>query len=90
MRIESGRSLPQNKQRAYATLLARLEARERKLAKTKLDAHRKDLVGSGMRGDKVRTIRVQDGVVTDHRSGAKLQLRKYLRGEWGEFLASLA
>ena len=90
VRIESGRSLPQNKQRALDTLRARLAAQRRKRAKDQLDSHRKELVGSGMRGDKVRTIRVQDGVVTDHRSGAKLLLRDYLRGEWGELLTPLA
>lgn len=90
VRIESGRSLPQNKQRALDTLRARLVARRRKAAKAELASHRKTLVGSGMRGDKIRTIRVQDDTVTDHRSGAKLKLRKYLRGEWGELLTSLA
>lgn len=90
VRIESGRSLPQNKQRALETLRARLAAQRRKRAKAKLDSHRKELVGSGMRGDKIRTIRVQDDTVTDHRSGAKLELRKYLRGEWGDFLIALA
>lgn len=90
VRIESGRSLPQNKQRALDTLRARLAKKRRKSAKAELDSHRKELVGSGMRGDKIRTIREQDDTVTDHRSGAKIKLRKYLRGEWGELLSSLA
>lgn len=50
------------------------------------NATRKDQVGSGMRGDKVRTIRVQDGVVTDHRLERKIPLRDYLRGDWGKLL----
>ncbi len=90
VRIESGRSLSQNKQRAMETLRDRLASHRRKAAKAELASHRKELVGSGMRGDKIRTIRVQDDTVTDHRSGAKLKLRKYLRGEWGQLLASLA
>lgn len=42
---------------------------------------RKDQVGSGQRGDKVRTYSVQHGVVTDHRSGAKAPLAKVLKGQ---------
>jgi peptide chain release factor 1 len=35
-----------------------------------------------MRGDKRRTIRCQDGVVTDHVLNQNWELRAYLRGEW--------
>jgi protein subunit release factor A len=35
-----------------------------------------------MRGDKRRTIRFQDGKVTDHVTGKKWKLNQYLRGEW--------
>lgn len=42
---------------------------------------RRGMVGSGMRGDKVRTYRTQDDQATDHRSGRKASLKKVLRGE---------
>ncbi len=90
VRIDSGRHLAQNKERALITLMARLESERRKAAKDKLDSVRKKLVGSGMRGDKIRTIRAQEDIVTDHRSGKKIRLRKYLRGEWGDLVAKLA
>lgn len=32
-------------------------------------------IGSGMRGDKIRTYREQDGMVTDHRSNRRAALR---------------
>jgi hypothetical protein len=35
-----------------------------------------------MRGDKRRTIRVRDGVVTDHVLDKKWNLKRYLRGDW--------
>jgi peptide chain release factor 1 len=41
---------------------------------------RKDQVGSGMRGDKIRTIRFQDNTVIDHISGKKMQADKYMKG----------
>jgi protein subunit release factor A len=43
-------------------------------------------VGSGQRGDKVRTVRCQDGLVTDHRLGRKVSLEAYLRGDWAALL----
>jgi len=39
-------------------------------------------VGAGMRGDKRRTIRCQDGTVVDHPTGRTWTLRSYERGEW--------
>lgn len=41
---------------------------------------RKNQVGSGMRGDKIRTIRFQDNVVVDHRTNKKMQADKFMRG----------
>jgi protein subunit release factor A len=41
---------------------------------------RKSQMGSGMRGDKVRTFRFQDNVATDHRTGKKVSLSKYMSG----------
>lgn len=38
-------------------------------------------VGSGERSDKIRTIRVQDGQVVDHRNGSRIPLRRFLAGE---------
>ena len=45
------------------------------------DARRRQ-VGSGMRGDKRRTVRAQDGAVVDHLTGRSWRLRDYERGEW--------
>ena len=39
-------------------------------------------VGSGMRGDKRRTIRTQDDQVTDHVDGRVWRYRDYVRGIW--------
>ena len=38
-------------------------------------------VGSGERSDKIRTIRVQDGQVVDHRNGSRIPLKRFLAGE---------
>jgi peptide chain release factor 1 len=41
--------------------------------------------GSGMRGDKVRTYRDRDDVVTDHRSDVKARLRDVKQGRIEQF-----
>lgn len=41
---------------------------------------RKAQMGSGMRGDKVRTYRFQDNIATDHRNGKKAPLSKVMDG----------
>jgi peptide chain release factor 1 len=46
-----------------------------------LNARRREQLGSGMRGDKVRTYRVRDDRVTDHRSGRQARLRRVLEGQ---------
>jgi len=43
---------------------------------------RKQQVGSGMRGDKVRTYRFQDDVVKDHRSDKTASTKRVLAGNF--------
>jgi peptide chain release factor 1 len=82
VRCETSRSQQANRITALALLRARLWQRE----KTRLDdaraTQRRDQVGSGMRGDKRRTIRCQDGTVVDHVTGRRWELRAYMRGQW--------
>lgn len=42
---------------------------------------RKNMVGSGMRGDKRRTYREKDDKVVDHITGKRASLKKILKGE---------
>jgi peptide chain release factor 1 len=43
---------------------------------------RKAQVGSGMRGDKMRTYRFQDDVVKDHNSGKQASVAKVMAGNF--------
>ncbi len=82
VRCESERSQSQNRETALNLLRARLwEAKQAEISGARSD-DRKRQVGSGMRGDKRRTIRVQDGQVTDHFTGKVWQYKKYSRGDW--------
>lgn len=66
--------------RILATKLADADATQRKAHR---DGERRGQVGSGMRGDKIRTYRTQDDRVTDHRTNGTFALRAWMRGEWG-------
>jgi peptide chain release factor 1 len=82
VRIDNERSQHQNKAMAMKVLAARLyQAESEKLVATKND-DRKQQVGTGMRGDKVRTYRTQDDQVTDHRTGVKTRLSRWYNGDW--------
>jgi peptide chain release factor 1 len=82
VRCETSRSQLANRQTALAMLRARLHAIAEDRGAAARAADRRRQVGSGMRGDKRRTIRCQDGTVVDHQTGRRWELRRYLRGEW--------
>lgn len=77
------KSQHQNRQIAREVLEARVAEhylRERASAEI---ADRRSKVGSGMRGDKIRTYREQDDRVTDHRTGRTARLRDVRDGQIG-------
>lgn len=82
VRCDVSRSQHQNRSSALSMLRARLLDAKRSAAKVAEDDSRRAQVGSGMRGDKIRTVRSQDDTVTDHRTGRRLRFRDYVRGEW--------
>lgn len=86
VRVENERSQSMNRETALRVLRARV--REQHLAATTKarDDDRRRQVGSGERGDKVRTIRAQDGQVTDHHSGKQIRYKDYIRGIWDGLL----
>ena len=67
---------------ALALLRARLWAAEQERIDGVRSSSRKDQIGSGMRGDKRRTVREQDGQVKDHVTGKTWRWKDYERGEW--------
>ncbi len=71
VRIDSERSQHANRREARAILESRVQALQQNSVRQAQAADRRAQVGSGMRGDKRRTYRLQDGQVTDHRSGRK-------------------
>jgi peptide chain release factor 1 len=82
VRCESERSQHQNRATALSLLRARLWQEEQIRLGREREASRRSQVGSGMRGDKRRTIRVQDGAVHDHVTGRTWVYTDYVRGLW--------
>lgn len=81
IRAESERSQKHNLKTARDLLAAKRVERARTEAHAAENARRRDQVGSGMRGDKRRTIRLQADQVVDHVTGRTVTARRYLRGE---------
>ena len=77
---EGERSQHQNRQAALGVLRARLKEREGHRKAGARNASRRAQLGSGMRGDKRRSVRLQADQVKDHVLGRKMKARAYLRG----------
>ncbi len=76
------KSQHQSRAMALKVLAARLYAIESEKVQNVRDSNRKTQIGSGQRGDKVRSYRTQDDQITDHRTGQKWRLSSWMKGEW--------
>lgn len=67
---------------AMQALEARLREHRKRQVRESISGDRRAQMGSGQRGDKIRTYRWQDNVVTDHRTGRKAPLDQVIRGRF--------
>jgi peptide chain release factor 1 len=74
------RSRVNSLEEAKVNLIAELTQLEFRAGKASLDIERKNQVGSGMRGDKIRTYRFQDDVVKDHITEKSASVKQVLKG----------
>ena len=82
VRCENERSQHQNRELAIKTLRARLWQDIQEKTTRDISQTRNNQIGSGMRGDKRRTIQVQHNIVKDHITGKKWRYEDYLKGKW--------
>jgi peptide chain release factor 1 len=75
-----------SRQNSYNQARSEIEQRVVSSAKYDFDVtvslDRKNQVGSGMRGDKIRTYRFQDDNVQDHNTGKSARCTKVLKGNF--------
>lgn len=67
VRCQDGRSQIKNKEKALTILRSRLLERKQQEEAAKYSAHRRNLIGSGGREEKIRTYNYPQNRVTDHR-----------------------
>lgn len=76
------RSREASKKQALDNMIVALQNKGNAKIRRAQDADRKSQVGSGMRGDKIRTYRFQDDIATDHRTAKKVSLAKVMAGNF--------
>jgi peptide chain release factor 1 len=86
VRVQTSRSQIANRESAERLIIARLAEHAFERMDKKEAEYRRRQIGSGMRGDKIRTIRMQDDTVTNHLNGKTMSAARYLKGD----VASLA
>jgi peptide chain release factor 1 len=88
---QDDRSQHRNKDKAMQVLRARIKAKMESEAAAKEAAHRKGLVGSGDRSDRIRTYNFPQGRMTDHRINLTLyKLDFIMDGDLNEVVDALA
>jgi len=88
---QDDRSQHRNRAQAMAVLASRLLDKERTERQTKEAAHRKSLIGSGDRSERIRTYNFPQGRVTDHRINLTLyKIDAIMDGDLSELVTALA
>ncbi len=77
-----GRSRDSNRKQAMEALEKRLSTHHEDQVHSKSNVIQRTQMGSGMRGDKIRTYRFQDNQVTDHNSQKTADLKKVMKGNF--------
>jgi len=87
---QDDRSQHRNRDKAMKVLATRLRDRQMREAQAREAAHRKSLVGSGDRSERIRTYNFPQGRLTDHRINLTLyKLDRVMDGDIDEVLTAL-
>lgn len=79
-KCEDERSQSANRRKALAELCRRVTEAQRSSSHRQQNADRSKQIGCGARGDKIRTVQLHNGIVTNHLTGKKMPAAKYLKG----------
>ena len=87
---QDDRSQHRNRDRAMKVLAARLKDKRAREAQAREAAHRRSLIGSGDRSERIRTYNFPQGRVTDHRINLTLyKIERIMLGELDEVTDAL-
>lgn len=90
VRCEDGRSQIKNKEMAMQILRSKLYEQKLRAQQDAYSSHRRSLIGSGDRSEKIRTYNFPQSRVTDHRIGhTSHNLTGIMDGDFSEFTNSL-
>jgi len=90
VRCEEGRSQIKNKELALQILRSKLFEQKLRQQQDAYSSHRRSLIGSGDRSEKIRTYNFPQSRVTDHRIGlTSHNLTGVMAGDFSEFTAGL-
>jgi peptide chain release factor 1 len=90
VRCQDGRSQLKNKEKALSILRSRLLERKQNEEAAKYSAHRRSLIGSGGREEKIRTYNYPQNRITDHRIEVTLyNLEMFVDGRIQEMVEKL-
>ncbi len=90
VKCQDGRSQPKNKEKALMILRAKLLERKQAEEAEKYSSHRRNLIGSGGREEKIRTYNFPQNRLTDHRIGLTLyNLDNVIAGQMEEVIEKL-
>lgn len=90
VRCQDGRSQLKNKEKALSILRSRLLERKQNAEAAKYSAHRRSLIGSGGREEKIRTYNYPQNRITDHRIDVTLyNLDMFVEGRIQELVDQL-
>ncbi len=91
VQCQNERSQLQNKALAFQTLRTKLYDYYNTQSRSQYDQHRKNLIGSGDRSERIRTYNFPQSRVTDHRIGLSLfSIEAFMLGDIGEMVEALA
>lgn len=82
VRVDTERSQHENRRIARQLLLMKLNELSAQRTSDAMNDLRRDQIGLGQRGDKVRTYREQDDIVKDHVTGCQVRLSQLKKGNW--------
>ena len=90
VRCQDGRSQQKNKEKALNILRSRLLEQKQREEAEKYAAHRKSQIGTGGRGEKIRTYNYPQNRVTDHRIELTLyNLDRFMEGDIDQMIKEL-